>query len=73
METLEKLRNGIDQLPKWLLLILVIVLACVSGSRGSPARIPMSDSACLTGMGLISLNSASISGVSATCIRPAAA
>ena len=24
METLEKLRNGIDQLPKWLLLILVI-------------------------------------------------
>ena len=24
METLEKLRNGIDQLPKWLLLVLVI-------------------------------------------------
>lgn len=24
METLEKLRNGIEQLPKWLLLILVI-------------------------------------------------
>ena len=24
METLEKLRSGIDQLPKWLLLILVI-------------------------------------------------
>ncbi len=26
METLEKLRNGIDQLPKWLLLVLVIFL-----------------------------------------------
>ena len=26
METLEKLRNGIEQLPKWLLLILVFVL-----------------------------------------------
>ena len=24
METLEKLRNGIDQLPRWLLLVLVI-------------------------------------------------
>ena len=26
METLEKLRNGIEQLPKWLLLVLVIFL-----------------------------------------------
>ena len=26
METLGKLRNGIDQLPKWLLLVLVIFL-----------------------------------------------
>ena len=31
METLEKLRNGIDQLPKWLLLVLVIFVAGLGG------------------------------------------
>ena len=32
METLEKLRNGIDQLPKWLLLVLVIFVDGLVGA-----------------------------------------
>ena len=31
METLEKLRNGIEQLPKWLLLVLVTFLDGLAG------------------------------------------
>ena len=35
METLEKLRNGIEQLPKWLLLVLVIFLDGLVGGRAA--------------------------------------
>ena len=34
METLEKLRNGIDQLPKWLLLVLVILVGGLYRAAG---------------------------------------
>ena len=34
METLEKLRNGIEQLPKWLLLVLVIFLGGLYRAAG---------------------------------------
>ena len=38
METLEKLRNGIDQLPKWLLLVLVIFVDGLVGGLYRAAR-----------------------------------
>ena len=48
-------------------------LSGVSGRRGSPAGMPSSSSACLTGIGFTSQNSASISPISCVCIRPACA
>ena len=40
METLEKLRNGIDQLPKWLLLVLVIFVdGLVGGLKPTEAKV----------------------------------